>query len=136
MRYFNYQGDVYSFSDDPADDAYIHPEMVPLTAEELHRHLNPLLYMTPEQQREQYLFTLKPLSRRQFKLILLQHGLLDKVTAAIANISDNDLRARMQIEYEDSVTFERGNATLAQLYKVMGLKESQVDRMWEEAMKL
>ena len=136
MRYFKYQGDVYAFSDDVSDDPFIHPEMVPLTADEEHRHLNPELYLTAEQQRQLYLQTLKPLTRRQFKLVLLQQGLLDKVATAISNITDENLRLRIQIEYEDSTTFERENETLAQLYKALGLKENQVDRMWEEGLKL
>ena len=88
------------------------------------------------EKRQQYLQSLKPLTRRQFKLVLLESNLLDQVEMTINSIPDTGLRARTKIEYEDAVSFERLNPTLNQLYSLMGLKESQVDALWEDGLKL
>ncbi len=91
---------------------------------------------TIEEKRIHYLEKLKPLTRRQFKLVLLEHDLLDKVEEAIRLIPDTKLRTKALIEWEDATSFERSNETLNSLYPLMGLKESQVDQMWEAALKL
>lgn len=93
-------------------------------------------HRTTKEKRDAYLNGLKPLTRRQFKLTLLNHNLLDKVSVAIDTIEDPVLKMRAKIEFEDSTTFERLDPTLAGLYKAMGLKESQVDSLWEEGLKL
>lgn len=93
-------------------------------------------HRSTKEKREAYLSGLKPLTRRQFKLTLLNHNLLDKVSIAIDTIEDPVLKMRTKIEFEDSTTFERLDPTLAGLYKAMGLKESQVDSLWEEGLKL
>lgn len=93
-------------------------------------------HRTAKEKREAYLRSLKPLTRRQFKLTLLNHDLLDKVSMAIDTIEDPVLKMRAKIEFEDSTTFERLNPTLAEIYKALGLKESKVDSLWEEGLKL
>lgn len=136
MRYFKLNDLVYSFSDDPEEDAFITSEMVPMTADEIDRHVNPKKYMTMEEKRADYLASLKPLSRRQFKLILLEYNLLDKVMPSIDLIEDPKLKAKVLIEWEDSAAFERTNPTINALFPLMGLKESKVDALWEEGLKL
>ena len=136
MKMFKLGNEVFAFEDDGSQDSWITPEMVPMTKEEIDKHLFPEKYMKPEELRAIYLASLKPLTRRQFKLVLLENGLLDKISETIAKITDETLRMQIQIEYEDSITFERDNPSLIQLYKLLGLKESQVDRMWEQALKL
>lgn len=91
---------------------------------------------TAAEKRQQYLQSLRPLTRRQFKLILLENNILDQVEIAINSIPDVTLRTKAKIEYEDAVTFERLNPTINYLYKLIGLKESQVDALWEDGLKL
>lgn len=136
MKYFKTNNSVFAFEDDGSQDSWITPEMVPMVEDEIDKHLFPEKYMKPEELRVIYLASLKPLTRRQFKLVLLEYGLLYKISDAIAKITDETLRMQIQIEYEDSITFERNNPSLIQLYKLLGLKESQVDSMWEEGLKL
>lgn len=88
------------------------------------------------EKRQQYLQSLKPLTRRQFKLVLLSNNLLDQVEMAINSIPDASTRMQAQIEFEDSTMFERLNPTLLLLYKAMGIIESKLDSMWEEGLKL
>lgn len=93
-------------------------------------------HRSTKEKREAYLKSVKPLTRRQFKLTLLNHNLLDKVDVVISAIEDPVLKMRAKIEFEDSTTFERLNPTLAELYKAMGISESKLDSMWEEGLKL
>ena len=93
-------------------------------------------HRSTKEKREAYLKSMKPLTRRQFKLTLLNHNLLDKVDVVISALEDPVLKMRAKIEFEDSTTFERLNPTLNQLYSLMGLKESQVDALWEDGLKL
>lgn len=95
-----------------------------------------MITIDPKEKRKIYLQTLRPLSKRQLKLILLENNLLEAVENTINQIPDELAKAKARIEYEDGIVFERLNPTLNQLYKLMGLKESQVDAMWEDALKL
>ena len=137
MKYYrNEQGAVHAFYTDGSQDDYITNDMIQLTDDEVDRHLNPQKYMSAEEKREKYLKNLKPLTRRQFKLILLKHDLLDKVSEGLVKIEDKTLRMQAQIEFEDSTMFDRLNPTLLLLYKAMGISESKLDSMWEDGLKL
>lgn len=91
---------------------------------------------TPEQKRIDYLWTLRPLTRRQFKLALLENGLLDLIEQQIAAIEDPKMRSRIQIEYTESVNFERNSESVLFMATLLELNEEQVDKMWEYAMTL
>lgn len=136
MNYFKKDGDVYAFNDEEVELGWVEPDMIPLTEDEIDRHLNPERFYTSAQKREKYLRSLTPLTRRQFKLILLKHDLLDKVSEGLVKIEDKTLRMQTQIEFEDSTMFERLNPALLMLYKAMGISESELDSMWEEGLKL
>lgn len=127
---------VHALEADGSQNFLIQEDWREMTAEEIDRHKNPENYMTAQERRQIYLQNLPPLTRRQFKLTLLNNDLLTKVAETIATIEDPVLRSKVQIEYEDSDTFYRLNPTLEILYKALGLKEAQVDRMWEEGLKL
>lgn len=91
---------------------------------------------TPEQKRIDYLWTLRPLTRRQFKLALLENGLLDLIEQQIAAIEDPKMRSRIQIEYTESDNFERNSESVLFMATLLELNEEQVDKMWEYAMTL
>ena len=137
MRRFYKKGDsVFELAQDGSQDHVLTDEYIKMTDDEIDRHLFPEKYMTGAEKRERYLKSLVPLTRRQFKLILLKHDLLDKVSEGLAKIEDKTLRMQAQIEFEDSTMFERLNPTLLMLYKAMGISESKLDSMWEEGLKL
>lgn len=73
------------------------------------------------------------LSRRQFKLILLEYGLLDQIENAISAIENDKARARIQIEYTEATEFHRNSESVAYMCNLLSLSEEQVDRMWEDA---
>ncbi|EPF6188636.1 hypothetical protein N5990_004098 [Acinetobacter baumannii] len=91
---------------------------------------------TPEQKRIDYLLTLRPLTRRQFKLALLENGLLDLIEQRISEIEETQMRSRIQIEYTESFNFERNSESVLFMSTLLGLSEGQVDKMWEYAMTL
>lgn len=127
---------MYSFSDDSQDDLFIQPNMVPLTEEEIERHLNPQKYMTLEEKRQFYLSNLKDLDRRQLKLALLNEGLYTKVDTAIESIEDENLRLTVLIDWQESVKFKRTHPSIELLFNKLGLSDSQINTIWEKALKL
>lgn len=137
MRKFYKKGDsVFELAQDGSQDHVLTDEYVKMTEDEVDRHLYPEKYMTNEEKRMLYLKSLAPLTRRQFKLILSERGFLDRVATALNQITDPQLKAKATIEWEDSATFERLNPTLLLLYPLMGLKEAEVDKLWEAGLKL
>ena len=78
----------------------------------------------------------KSLTRRQFKLTLLENGLLDHAETAINAIEDVAVKTRMQIEYSESVVFERASPAVLQMCGLLGLTSKQVDAMWAQALTL
>lgn len=135
MNYFKKQnGSIWYFDDDQLD--LVQDDMVAMTAEEIDKHINPQNYLTDIEKRAAYLDTLRPLTRRQFKLVLLENNMLTAVEDAINAISDPVLKARMQIEYIESTTFIRTSNAVIQMVGLLGLSDTQVDAMWEQALQL
>ena len=76
------------------------------------------------------------LNRRQFKLALLENGLLNTFEEMIESIEDPTIKARIQIEYSESECFERSNESVQYMLGVLELTSDQVDEMWRFAMTL
>lgn len=126
MKYFRNQktGEVFSFDDD----------LIEMNAEEVDRHINPQKYLSDEEKEQLRLAEFKPLSRRQFKLALLQYQLLEKVEQAIADIEDPALKTRVQIEYNESEKFERANDSVKYMLTLLDISNDEIDEMWRYAM--
>ena len=75
-------------------------------------------------------------SRRQFKLALLENGLLNTVEEMIESIEDPSLKSRIQIEYSESERFERSNESVQYMLGVLDLTSDKVDEMWRYAITL
>lgn len=136
MKYYKKDNKVFAFEDDGSQDEYITQDMVRMTSSEVDKHINPKKYMTDEQLYDIYIKSLKPLTRRQFKLVLLENGLLDKVESAIANIEDVTQKTRMQIEYTEATEFQRTSNSVKYMCNLLGLTEEQVNQMWEQGLTL
>ena len=91
---------------------------------------------TEEEKHTTYLSQFISLTRRQFKLALLENGLLDTVEQMIESIEDPILKTRIQIEYSESERFERTNESVKYMLGVLDLTSDQVDDMWRYAMTL
>ncbi len=83
-----------------------------------------------------YLQSLKPLTRRQFKLALLENGLLDQIENSISAIGDDKTRSLIQIEYAEATEFHRTSDSVAYMCQLLVLTDEQVDQMWEHALTL
>lgn len=135
MKYFkNLADEVYAFEADGSQDDLITDEFVAMTADEIDRHLNPQNYLTDEEKEQQRLAEFTTLTRRQFKLVLLEHDLLDTIEQSIKSIEDKTLRTRIQIEYEESDKFERTNDSVQHMLSILNLTSEQVDEIWRYAM--
>lgn len=136
MKYYKLNNEVYAFDANGSQDVYITEDMVKMTDEEVDRHINPNKYLTKEEADALHLSQLPPLSRRQFKLILLEHDLLATVEEAISAIADAKVKARIQIEYTESTQFVRTSESIIYMLSLLGLSEAEVNTIWEEALKL
>lgn len=77
------------------------------------------------------LAAMRPLKRRQFRLMLAMNGYdLKEIEALIQNIEDPMQRTLVEIEWQDATDFERTNPTLLLMAEMMGLTTAQVDDLW------
>lgn len=80
--------------------------------------------------------SLKPLSRKQFKLVLLDSGLLDDLELAISNIENTLDKKRIEIEYIESTEFARTSESVKTVFALINQTEEQVNELWEKALAL
>lgn len=138
MKYFrNTQTDlIHAFEQDGSQDELITEDFIQLTEEEKDRLLNPERYLTDEEKEQIYLSNFPALTRRQFKLALLDNGLLNSVEASIEAIKDPIMKQRVQIEYSESERFERGNPSVKYMMDELNLNLEEVDKLWDYALHL
>ena len=78
-----------------------------------------------------------PLSARQLRLGLARHGFFpSQVDSAIAAMPEGLEKATAQIEWEYATTFNRAHPLIASIGAVLGLTETNIDDMWQEALAL
>lgn len=80
--------------------------------------------------------TLKPLSRKQFKLVLLDAGLLDDLELSISNIENALEKKRIEIEYTESTEFARTSESVKTMFALINHTEEQINELWEKALAL
>ena len=136
MKYYKLNNEVFAFEADGSQDDYIIEQMQLMTAEEVDKHINPEKYYTEEQKYNIYLNSLKPLTRRQFKLVLLENNLLATIDTAISNIPDPLLKARIEIEYAEATEFVRTSDSVKYILSMLELSEEQANSLWETAQTL
>ncbi|MFW2037776.1 hypothetical protein ACG92Y_04500 [Acinetobacter ursingii] len=95
-----------------------------------------MIYIDQEKKKEIDSQQFLALTRRQFKLALLQNNLLGTVEQSIAGIEDPALKTRIEIEYNESEKYERTNDSVQYMLSILNLTEEQVDEMWRYAMTL
>lgn len=134
MKYFTKNDEVFAFEGDGSQDYMITSEFVEMTVEEIDRHLRTENYTTDAEKHALYLASLRPITRRQFKLALLENGLLDQIENSISAIEDSNMRARIQIEYTETTEFHRTSDSVAYMCQLLGLTDEQVNTMWEQAL--
>lgn len=75
-------------------------------------------------------------TRRQARQALVLAGKLALVQPAIDAIADPIQRQMMQIEWDDSLEFERGRPTLIQIGGAIGLDAASLDALFVQAAQL
>ena len=91
---------------------------------------------TDDEKEAERLKQFTPLTRRQFRLTLLENGLLETIESKIDQIEDPKQKSRIQIEYLESEKFERQSESVAYMVEMLDLTTEQVDAMWLHAMTL
>ena len=135
MKHYKQGGLVRAFDEVDVEE-FVTDDMIEMTFAEYDPIINPQKYLSDEEKRAQYLASLKPLTRRQFKLVLLENNLLDRIENAVSAIADDKTRARIQIEYTEATEFHRVSESIAYMCALLELTEAQVDAMWEQALTL
>ena len=133
MKYYKLNNEVYAFEIDGSQDDYITDDMVVMTEDEVDKHIHPEKYYTEEYKYNIYLNSLRPLTRRQFKLALLENNLLATIDTAISNIADPLLKARIEIEYAEATEFVRTSESVKYMLSMLELSEEQANSLWETA---
>jgi len=136
MKYYKLNDNVYAYEVDGSQDAFINPEMVIMTDSEVDHHINPENYLSAEQKQEQYLASLRPLTRRQFKLALLHADLTTTIEQAIADVADAKLKAVLEIEYTEATEFVRTSESVAYMCNLLELSDAEINIIWENALTL
>jgi len=136
MKYYKLNQEVYAFESDGSQDEYISKNMVKMSEDEVDRHTNPDKYLTSSQKYQNYLASLKPLSRKQFKLVLLDKGLLDDLELAISDIETTLEKKRIEIEYTESTEFIRTSESVKTMFALINQTEEQINELWEKALAL
>jgi len=136
MKYYKLNQEVYAFESDGSQDEYISKNMVKMSEDEVDRHTNPDKYLTSSQKYQNYLASLKPLSRKQFKLVLLDKGLLDDLELAISDIETTLEKKRIEIEYSESTEFARTSESVKTMFALINQTEEQINELWEKALAL
>ena len=136
MKYYNLNNKIHAFEADGSQDSFITEDMIPITWEDAQLILNPPDTRTEEEKEADLTASLPPLTRRQFRLALHRHNLLNIVENSINAIEDEYLRTNMQIEYQDADKFFRTSESVLYMIQMLGLTEKQVNVMWEQGLAL
>lgn len=136
MKYYKLNKDVYAFESDGSQDAYITKDMVSMTSEEVDRHLNPQNYLSEQDKMILFVASLKPLTRKQFKLALLDKELLDKLEGSISNVADVTKKKRIEIEYVESTEFVRTSDSIKVMFELIDKTEEEINSFWQYALAL
>ena len=135
-KLFKKDGLVFEFESDGSQDELITDDYLAMTDEEIDRHINPDKYLTEVDKYNNYLKSLPPLTRRQFKLALLANNLLDVIDTTIASIADPLVKAHITIEYTESTEFVRTSDSVKYMLNILDLTEEQANTIWEQALTL
>lgn len=137
MKYFKHiNGEVYAFELDGSQDHLITNEMEKMTKSDIDRHLYPKNYLTEDEKKAAYLSSLRPLTRRQFMLTLVEFELDDQIKTAISEIADIKQRKKIEIEFNDGQSFERLSESILFMANLLQLDENRVNQLWEHGLSL
>lgn len=128
MKYYKKDVQVFAFESDGSQDDFIANDMVLMTSTEVEQHLK-----VPDLTAEQLM---PDLTRRQFKLALLEAGLTEQIETAIDTITDAKTKAVIEIEYNEATQFVRTSDSVAYMCNLLSLSNDEINAIWSSAAQL
>ncbi|GAA0215249.1 hypothetical protein GCM10009125_00350 [Castellaniella daejeonensis] len=124
MKYFKSPaGEVFAFESDGSQDAWINPDLVQMTPEEVEAHLNP----------PQAPYIPQVVTRAQGKAALIGAGLWDDVLAYVDGIADPTQQALARVALDDTTEWRRDSPSLATAAAALGLSDDDLDGLFVAA---
>ena len=135
MKYFKYENDVYAFELDGSQDHLISDQHIPMTADEIDRHINPENYLSEEEKlaykRSQY----PKLTRYQFMRGMLEMGFKSSdIEAQIMLIEDEYTRELTMLGFKDAGYFERTDPSIDVMRDMLKRTDLEIDEFFELCM--
>ena len=124
MNYFKLGDEVFAFESDGSQDAYILDGMIPMSDDEIDRHINPEKYLSNEEKLQIARESMPTLTPIEFDIKLNRAGLYDAVQELI---QDN---FELRIAYNRATFFSRTDPFIDQARIALGLTNEQVDVLW------
>ena len=124
MKYYKLNSEVYAFEEDGSQDECITEDMIPMSDEDIDKHLHPEKYYTEEQKYAIKIASFPQLSPAQFELRLLKAGLRQQVLDYVATSEE------LQIVFNRATFFSRTDQFLLEAMQTLNLSNTQVDAMW------
>lgn len=124
MKYFKSpSGEVYAYESDGSQDAWIRPDLVPMTPEEVEAHLSPPpMIVVPDE-----------ITNAQGHAILIMKGVYQSVLDYIAAIADPQQKLLAEVAFNRTQTWRRDSPFLIQAAADLGFLENLDDWFVEGA---
>ncbi len=128
MKYYKKDSEVFAFEIDGSQDEYVTEDMIPMTDDEVGRHVNPEKYLSDIEKAELNRERMPTLTPIEFDIKLVDAGLYDQVQELVQ--SDTKLK----IAYTRATFFSRTDPFIDQARIALGLTDEQVDSIWESSL--
>ena len=124
MKYYKLNSEVFAFELDGSQDECITEDMIPMSDEDIDKHIHPEKYYTEEQKYAIKIASFPTLSPAQFELRLLKAGLRQQVLDYVAASEE------LQIVFNRATYFSRTDPFLLEAMQALNLSNTQVDALW------
>ena len=128
MKYYKKDNEVFAFEIDGSQDEYVTEDMIPMTDDEVGRHVNPEKYLSDEERLQLARERMPNLTPIEFDIKLVDAGLYDQVQELI----QSDIK--LKIAYTRATFFSRTDPFIDQARIALGLTDEQVDNIWESSL--
>lgn len=130
MKYFkDTAGTVYAYESDGSQDAWIKPDLVPMSDADAQAYVQSVLDA-------QAATVPTVVSRAQGKAALIQAGLWQQVLDYVAAITDPTQKALADVALNDTTEWRRDSPFLATVAAGIGLSDQQLDDLFVAAAKI
>ena len=128
MKYYKKDNEVFAFEIDGSQDEYVTEDMIPMTDDEVDRHVNPEKYLSDIEKAQLNRERMPQLTPIEFDIKLVDAGLYDQVQELITS----DIK--LKIAYTRATFFSRTDPFIDQARIALNLTDEQVDMLWESSL--